>query len=136
MQDTYPAWDGWRPPVGPAGIEPFTLEDAAILLDGEETLADLRVRAKREGRTLAQAAAHGYHRYGLGIKSSEFPYGWDARQVLEWVDDIVWYPSWGGPGKDDSRFNLFGAPFGVYGKLSIRFRGRWEISTAYPTGLR
>jgi hypothetical protein len=69
--DEFPVINGFRPPVSRAEIDEFSLDDALILLDGDGI-----------------PGGHGYHRNGLGIKSSEFPPGWGEREVMTWYVGI------------------------------------------------
>ncbi|MCL2464960.1 MAG: hypothetical protein FWF28_07835, partial [Micrococcales bacterium] len=132
----FPSLGGWRPPVRRSEIERFDLLDAEIVLYGEETIDALRARAAREGKTIAEAAGHGYHRAGLGIKSSEFPPGWGAEDVRTWVQAIINNPTRGNPALVGDDFFLYGSYRGVPGALAITYSGRWIVGMARPTGAR
>lgn len=75
---------------------------------------------------------HGYHRFGLGIKSDEFPEGWGVPEVMQWVHGITDHPTWGRPTRNG--FVLYGAFNGVEGAAYVRREhgNRWSISTAHP----
>jgi hypothetical protein len=113
--DEFPEFNGWRPPVKRSEIDAFTEDQAEVLLDGDGT-----------------PGGHGYHRFGLGIKSDEFPEGWGVPEVMQWVHGITDHPTWGRPTRNG--FVLYGAFNGVEGAAYVRREhgNRWSISTAHP----
>jgi hypothetical protein len=113
--DEFPEFNGWRPPAKRSEIDEFTLDQAVVLLDGDGT-----------------PGGHGYHRSGLGIKGDEFPAGWEAPDVVDWVHAITDHPTRGIGSKSD--FSLFGTSRDVDGVVRLRreYGGKWVIATAHP----
>ena len=113
--DEFPSFDGWQPPAARSEIDAFTVDQAEVLLDGDGT-----------------PGGHGYHRAGLGVKSNEFPFGWDVAEVVAWVLGITDQPTFGHP--TPSGFALYGSFADVEGIVRIRreIGIGWVIATAYP----
>lgn len=115
--DELPVFGIRRVPFVRSEVEEFTVDDAAVVLDGD-----------------GSPGGHGYHRYGSGIKPSEFPPMWDVEDVVDIVNAIIDDPADGLPGLAPGRFSLFGSHRGLVAVVRLRDEAGtgWRIATVHP----
>ena len=132
--DEFGDFNGYRPPAKRSQIDDFGPVDAELVLDGYETPDKRRqvARVIASGRWTGRKP-HGGHRHNSGWQKSEFPEGWGAADVTEWVHSIMVAPSGARPTVEG--FELLGSHRGVRGTVKIApvlGTQSWYVSTAHP----
>lgn len=134
--DDFGEFEGFLPPAARSAIERFSIEDAIIALDGAGTYEAALQRHNGDVAKAKGDVGHGYHRYGLGIKRSEFREGWSEADVVDLVNAIVDNPSWAEDDPSAAGFYLYGAYGEQFATLAVRPYGRWIVAAVIPDDLR
>lgn len=135
-RDEFGRFGDFEPSLLRSDIEEFSVRDAVVVLDGDGTFEAALRRFNGDTARARSDAGHGYHRFGTGIKKSEFAAGFTDLNLVDLVDAIIDIPGWAEDDPLCPGMFLYGSHQGQTATLVVRNYGRWMIAAVIPADLR